>query len=96
MKYVPFVAQVENWKRAFSPEAPNASGRSRWLVGQKGEGSHSSPIQVVTPTQQAVERAKSQIKRMKENSAEQSFIKVKKMKSSPKKKEAQLKRFKRK
>ena len=96
MKFVPFVAQVEHWKRAFSPEGSRANGR--WLVGQKGEGTNSPPIKLVTPTQQAVERAKSEIKRMRMDNGGESDVKKKKKKTktAPKKMQSQLKRFKRK
>lgn len=67
MKYVPFVAQVDSWKKAFSSDSKTShhGNRSRWLVNQTGEGQNEPAIQLVTPTQQAVERAQSEIQEMR-------------------------------
>lgn len=65
MKYVPFVAHVDSWKKAFSADAKTRN-RARWLVNQSGQGQIEPSIQLVTPTQQVVERAKSEMEEMRE------------------------------
>ena len=71
MKYVPFVAHLEAWKKSFKTDASNRHpGRhKRWIVSyQKGEGEE-TPICLVTPTQQAIERAQSEINDMRKRGA---------------------------
>ena len=71
MKYVPFVAQVESWKKSFATDSGTRQpgNKRRWLVNQKGGGQEDSLIQLVTPTQQAVERAQSEVKEMRKRGA---------------------------
>ena len=71
MKYVPFVAQVESWKKSFATDSGtmHPGNKRRWLVNQKGGGQEDAVIQLVTPTQQAVERARSEIKEMRKRGA---------------------------
>lgn len=68
MKYVPFVAQVESWKKSFAADR-HPGNKRRWLVNQRGGGQEDSLIQLVTPTQQAVERAQSEVKEMRKRGA---------------------------
>lgn len=89
MKYVPFVAEVESWKKSFAIDSGNRPGnKRRWIVNQRGGGQEDGLIQLVTPTQQAVERAQSEIKELRKRGAPvPSFTpKVAKKKSKPKKK----------
>lgn len=71
MKYVPFVAQVESWKKSFATDSGtrHPEKKRRWLVNQKGGGQEDSLIRLVTPTQQAVERAQSEVKEMRKRGA---------------------------
>ena len=66
------------------------------VSGSERRRNVSPPIKLVTPTQQAVERAKSEIKRMRMDNGEESDVKKKKKKTktAPKKMQSQLKRFK--
>ena len=66
MRYVPFVADVDSWKKAFSADAKTRN-RARWMVNQIGHGQSEPAIKLVTPTQQAVERAQSEMEEMREN-----------------------------
>ena len=72
MKYVPFVARIDAWKHFFAARrnTSHPGTKRRWLVNQKGGGEQDEPvIQLVTPTQQAVERAKSEMKEMRKGGA---------------------------
>ena len=72
MKYVPFVARIDAWKHSFATgrNTRHPGTKRRWLVNQKGGGGQDEPvIQLVTPTQQAVERAKSEMKEMRKRGA---------------------------
>ncbi|MCF1459669.1 MAG: hypothetical protein LPH21_19605 [Shewanella sp.] len=71
MKYVPFVARIEAWKHSFATDknTRHPGTKRRWLVHQKGGGQEGAVIQLVTPTQQAVERAQSEIKEMRKRGA---------------------------
>ena len=71
MKYVPFVARIDAWKHSFATDknTRHPGTKRRWLVSQKGGGQEDAVIQLVTPTQQAVERAKSEMKEMRKRGA---------------------------
>lgn len=71
MKYVPFVARIEAWKNSFATDRStrHPGNKRRWLVNQRGGGQDDAVIQLVTPTQQAVERAQSEIKEMRKRGA---------------------------
>ena len=90
MKYVPFVARIDAWKNSFATDKStrHPGTKRRWLVQQKGGGQEDGVIQLVTPTQQAVERARSEIKEMRkrEGPVETYKAKVKKRASKSKKK----------
>ncbi|MCW4285594.1 MAG: hypothetical protein N0E59_20980 [Candidatus Thiodiazotropha taylori] len=87
MKYVPFVAQVESWKKSFATDGgpKHLGNKRRWIVNQKGKGEEEGIIQLVTPTQQAVERAQSEIKEMRKRGAPVSTFRPKVSKKVKKK-----------
>jgi phage protein D len=83
MKYVPFVPHLDSWKHTFADHSRGKT-KNRWIVEQNGKGESNVPIQVITPTQQAVDRAKSEIADMKKMGvplAEYSVIKKRKRNS---------------
>ena len=98
MKYVPFVARVDAWKSSFATDKTtrHPGTRRRWLVNQKGGGREDGVIQLVTPTQQAVERAQSEIKELRKRGApiEKYAVKrPKKVKTNKKGKSKKLPKF---
>lgn len=69
MSWQPFIPNVEEWKNHFLTTAkmkyiPN---QKTYIVGQFGEGSASTKpqIELLTPTQQVVDRAKAGLKKRK-------------------------------
>ena len=70
MSWRPFIADVEEWKKHFleSTDMNFIPNQKSYIVGQFGHGNRPSPTQIelVTPTQQAVEMAKSEIKKRKQ------------------------------
>lgn len=69
MSWQPFIPNVEEWKNHFLTTAkmkyiPN---QKTYIVGQFGEGSASTKpqIELLTPTQQVVDRARADLKKRK-------------------------------
>ena len=65
MSWVPFVPDLEAWKNHFLSSSSRHLNKKSSIIGQVGSGGISNKIKLVTPTEQAVERAKSEIKRRK-------------------------------
>lgn len=67
MSWIPFVPDLEAWKNhfLFSSERHLNPNQKSSIIGQVGSGGITNKIQLVTPTEQAIERAKSEIRRRK-------------------------------
>lgn len=69
MSWKPFIPNVEEWKKHFvtTTNMKYIPNQNSYIVGQFGEGGGISKpqIEMVTPTQQAVDRAKADLKKRK-------------------------------
>lgn len=76
MSWKPFIPDVNEWKKHFveSADMKYIPNQKTYVIGQFGNGSRPvTQIELITPTQQAVEMARSELKKRK-NDGDPSYI----------------------
>ena len=72
VKYSPYIPNVESWIEYFKNQPKEY--KSFYTIGRpKHRGEDMDPIKLVSPTEQAVEQAKSRMKRKREEEDDKSF-----------------------
>lgn len=92
MSWKPFIPDVNEWKKHFveSADMKYIPNQKTYVIGQFGNGSRPvTQIELITPTQQAVEMARSELKKRK-NDGEPSYILRRLVRSRAKKKKRNL------
>ena len=93
MEYSPHVSDLNKWKNHFIDMASTNRGKNRkmYTVGKQTGGSQTS-VQLVTPTEQAVQMAKADLKRKRKPIKRRRAIKKKQSSKRPRTRKVTYKR----